>query len=50
MNIFDLVDEKILKTVWETLWTKIDNDTATDAEHNLFWELGRYYDHKKKGA
>jgi hypothetical protein len=49
MSIFDNVDVKVLETVWETLWDKVEADTATDAEQRMFWELGRYYDHKKKG-
>lgn len=49
MNIFDNIDTKVLETVWKTLWDKVEADTATDAEQRMFWELGRYYDHKKKG-
>lgn len=49
MNIFDSIDTKILETVWKTLWDKVESDTATDAEQRMFWELGRYYDYKKKG-
>ena len=47
MSIFDNIDAQVLKTIWETLWDKVDKDIATDAEQRMFWELGRYYDHKK---
>lgn len=49
MNIFDNIDAKVLETVWAVLWDKVDKDVATDAEQRMFWELGRYYDHKKRG-
>ena len=48
MSIFDNIDAKVLETVWAVLWDKVDKDVATDAEQRMFWELGRYYDHKKR--
>ena len=49
MSIFDNIDAKVLETVWAVLWDKVDKDVATDAEQRMFWELGRYYDRKKRG-
>ena len=49
MNIFDNIDAQVFETVWAVLWDKVDKDVATDAEQRMFWELVRYYDHKKRG-
>ena len=41
LNIFDVV--------YKILWDKVDQETATDMEQLVFWEMGRYLD-SKKGA
>lgn len=44
---FSNLNTETLNILYKVLYNKVDNETSTDTEEVMFWELGHYLDKKK---